>query len=90
MYVFFFKIVGIVLYLIILDLKIYGYRNLSNSFGVNTQGQQLGNCIRFHPRPSSFKQLLYIRDGDHNGVIHYAGTSYGEHPWMNPVLAKVL
>ena len=89
-YVFFFRIDGLFFYLIILDLKIYGYRHLSKSFGVNTQGQKLGNLIMFHPRPSSFKKLLYIRDGDHNGVIHYAGTSYGEHPWMNPILAKVL
>ena len=63
--------------------------NLSKSFDINNQ-EQLSNCIRFQPRPSSFKQLLYICDGDHNGVIHYVGTSYGKHPWMNPVLAKVL
>lgn len=28
-------------------------------------------------------------DGDSNGVLYFAGTSYGEHQWVNPVLAKV-
>ncbi|XP_078430629.1 BTB/POZ domain-containing protein isoform X2 [Wolffia australiana] len=43
---------------------------------------------RFQHRRSSFKELQYICDGDNNGVLYYAGTSYGEHPWVNPVLAK--
>ncbi|KAK9135702.1 hypothetical protein Syun_015032 [Stephania yunnanensis] len=43
---------------------------------------------RFQHRKSSFKELQYICDGDTNGVIYYAGTSYGEHQWVNPVLAK--
>ncbi|KAF6163362.1 hypothetical protein GIB67_022773 [Kingdonia uniflora] len=37
---------------------------------------------------SSFKELQYLCDGDNNGVIYFAGTSYGEHQWVNPVLAK--
>lgn len=45
--------------------------------------------MRFQHRRSSFKELQYICDGDKNGVIYYAGTSYGEHQWVNPVLAKV-
>jgi hypothetical protein len=44
---------------------------------------------RFQHRRSSFKELQYISDGDSNGVIYYAGTSFGKHQWMNPVLAKV-
>ncbi|GAV63477.1 BTB domain-containing protein/F5_F8_type_C domain-containing protein/BACK domain-containing protein/Methyltransf_FA domain-containing protein [Cephalotus follicularis] len=44
--------------------------------------------VRFQHRRSSFKELQYICDGDSNGVIYFAGTSYGEHPWVNPVLAK--
>ncbi|KAJ3693942.1 hypothetical protein LUZ60_009422 [Juncus effusus] len=43
---------------------------------------------RFQYRRSSYKELQYISDGDNNGVIYYAGTSYGEHKWVNPVLAK--
>ncbi|KAL5713839.1 hypothetical protein ACHQM5_015881 [Ranunculus cassubicifolius] len=43
---------------------------------------------RFQHRQSSFKELRYICDGDKNGVIYYAGTSYGAHQWVNPVLAK--
>eukprot|EP00850_Spirogloea_muscicola_P000505 SM000002S05585 [mRNA] locus=s2:1003094:1008237:+ [translate_table: standard] len=41
-------------------------------------------------RLSTFKELLYICDGDQNGVCYYAGTSYGRHSWMNPVLIKNL
>ncbi|KAH9693811.1 BTB/POZ domain-containing protein [Citrus sinensis] len=44
--------------------------------------------VRFQHRRSSFKELQYICDGDSNGVLYFAGTSYGEHPWVNPVLAK--
>ncbi|XP_020242844.1 BTB/POZ domain-containing protein At2g30600 [Asparagus officinalis] len=44
--------------------------------------------VRFQHRRSSFRDLQYICDGDKNGVIYYAGTSYGEHQWVNPVLAK--
>ncbi|KAK4351823.1 hypothetical protein RND71_027341 [Anisodus tanguticus] len=40
-------------------------------------------------RKSSFKELLYICDGDSNGVLYFAGTSYGKHQWVNPVLSKV-
>lgn len=47
------------------------------------------SSVRFQHRQSSFKELQYICDGDSNGVIYYAGTSYGEHQWVNPVLAKV-
>ncbi|KAL1192782.1 BTB/POZ domain-containing protein [Cardamine amara subsp. amara] len=43
---------------------------------------------RFQHRRSSFKELQYIRDGDSNGVLHFVGTSYGSHQWVNPVLAK--
>ncbi|XP_073011736.1 BTB/POZ domain-containing protein At2g30600 isoform X1 [Typha latifolia] len=48
----------------------------------------IGQSVRFQHRPSSYKELQYICDGDNNGVIYYAGTSYGEHQWVNPVLAK--
>jgi hypothetical protein len=44
---------------------------------------------RFQHRRSIFKELKYIFNGDNNDVIYYAGTSFGKHQWMNPVLAKV-
>ncbi|XP_023923175.1 BTB/POZ domain-containing protein At2g30600 [Quercus suber] len=44
--------------------------------------------IRFRHRQSSYKELQYICDGDSNGVLYFAGTSYGEHQWVNPVLSK--
>lgn len=45
--------------------------------------------VRFQHRRSSYKELQYICDGDSNGVLFFAGTSYGEHPWVNPILSKV-
>lgn len=44
--------------------------------------------VRFQHRRSSFKELQYICDGDSNGVLYFAGTSYGEHQWVNPVLSR--
>ncbi|XVE94417.1 hypothetical protein REPUB_Repub02eG0006600 [Reevesia pubescens] len=44
--------------------------------------------VRFQHRLSSYKELQYICDGDSNGVLYFTGTSYGEHPWVNPVLSK--
>ncbi|KAI4317032.1 hypothetical protein L6164_024944 [Bauhinia variegata] len=46
--------------------------------------------VRFQHRRSSYKECQYICDGDSNGVLYFAGTSYGEHRWVNPVLAKTL
>ncbi|THG04383.1 hypothetical protein TEA_023476 [Camellia sinensis var. sinensis] len=48
----------------------------------------LANPQGDHKR-SSFKELQYICDGDSNGVVYFIGTSFGEHQWVNPVLAKV-
>ncbi|KAK3231983.1 hypothetical protein Dsin_003864 [Dipteronia sinensis] len=47
-----------------------------------------GQNVRFQHRRSSFKELQYICDGDSNGVLYFAGTSFGEHQWVNPVLSK--
>lgn len=46
------------------------------------------NDPKFQHRRSSYKELLYICDGDKNGVLFFAGTSYGKHQWVNPVVAK--
>ncbi|GFP78976.1 BTB/POZ domain-containing protein at2g30600 [Phtheirospermum japonicum] len=43
---------------------------------------------KYRHRKSSFKELQYICDGDSNGVLYFAGTSYGQHQWVNPVLSK--
>ncbi|XP_047325319.1 BTB/POZ domain-containing protein At2g30600 [Impatiens glandulifera] len=43
---------------------------------------------KYQHRRSSFKDRQFICDGDSNGVLYFAGTSYGEHQWMNPVLSK--
>ncbi|KAJ1411498.1 SKP1/BTB/POZ domain superfamily [Sesbania bispinosa] len=34
------------------------------------------------------KELQYICDGDDHGVLYFAGTSFGEHQWVNPLLAE--
>ncbi|KAE8055833.1 hypothetical protein FH972_012651 [Carpinus fangiana] len=34
---------------------------------------------RFQHKRSSYKELQYICDGDSNGVLYFAGTSYGKH-----------
>ncbi|KAB1226139.1 hypothetical protein CJ030_MR1G023912 [Morella rubra] len=47
-----------------------------------------GHNVRFQHRRSSYKELQYICDGDSNEVLYFAGTSYGEHQWVNPVLSK--
>ncbi|CAN1781860.1 BTB/POZ domain-containing protein At2g30600 [Linum perenne] len=44
--------------------------------------------LRFQHRRSSYKELQYICNGDSNGVLYFAGTSYGQHQWVNPVLSK--
>ncbi|XP_024518354.1 BTB/POZ domain-containing protein At2g30600 [Selaginella moellendorffii] len=46
------------------------------------------NGLWFTRRLSSFKELNYLCDGDGNGVLYYAGTSYGAHEWMNPMVTK--
>ncbi|CAM8919035.1 unnamed protein product [Rhodiola kirilowii] len=43
---------------------------------------------RLQHRRSSFRELQYVCDGDSNGVLYFAGTSYGQHQWVNPVLSK--
>lgn len=34
------------------------------------------------------EELMYVFDGDKNGVIHFLGSSYGREDWVNPVLAR--
>jgi hypothetical protein len=38
----------------------------------------------------SCKELMYVCDGDRNGVVHYIGTEYGSKQWVNPVASKAL
>ncbi|KAL8172170.1 hypothetical protein V2J09_023974 [Rumex salicifolius] len=45
-------------------------------------------CFASLHRRSSYKELQYISDGDGNGALYFAGTSYGQHHWVNPVLSK--
>ncbi|XP_027330039.1 BTB/POZ domain-containing protein At2g30600 [Abrus precatorius] len=51
-------------------------------------GQENEENVRFKHRRSSYRELQYICDGDDHGVLYFAGTSYGEHPWVNPLLAE--
>eukprot|EP00775_Hariotina_reticulata_P005568 gene5568-5805_t len=38
----------------------------------------------------SCKELMYVCDGDHNGVLYYIATEYGSKQWVNPVLSKAV
>ena len=43
---------------------------------------------RFQRRqPSACQELLYMFDGDDNGVCRFIGTSYGQQEWVSPVLS---
>ncbi|KAG8369275.1 hypothetical protein BUALT_Bualt15G0134500 [Buddleja alternifolia] len=69
------------------------YENLNNrvvnSSCLQTYADEVSLFFsKFQHRRSSFKELQYICDGDSNGVLYFAGTSYGEHQWVNPVLSK--
>lgn len=45
---------------------------------------------RQHRCPDGCTPLVYMYDGDTNGVCYYIATNYGEHSWVNPVTAGVL
>jgi hypothetical protein len=38
----------------------------------------------------SCTELMYVFDGDRNGVVHFIGTEYGSKQWVNPVASKAL
>ena len=43
---------------------------------------------RFQRRhPSGCQELMYMFDGDDNGVCRFIATSYGQQEWVNPVLS---
>ena len=67
-------------------------REIFQSLHMRTQGRLVKfpqSNLRFSHRLSTYKELLYISDGDCNGVFYFIGTSFGVHRWMNPVLTKV-
>lgn len=44
--------------------------------------------MRFRQRcPSGCVPLVFMYDGDTNGVCHYIGTNYGKQAWVNPMSA---
>lgn len=46
---------------------------------------------RFQRRlPPSATELVYMFDGDHNGVCHHLGTRYGQQEFVNPALSGML
>ena len=47
-----------------------------------------GGSQRFQPRrPSACQELMYMFDGDDNGVCHHLATNFGTQEWVNPVLS---
>lgn len=54
-------------------------------------GSRAGGWRHFRRRLApSCKELMYVCDGDRNGVVHYIGTDYGSKQWVNPVASKAL
>lgn len=46
---------------------------------------------RFQRRsPAGCTQLIYMYDGDHNGVCWFLGTRYGTQQWVNPALSGMI
>jgi len=46
---------------------------------------------RFQRRnPHGCTQLIYMYDGDHNGICWFLGTRYGTQQWVNPAVAGLL
>ena len=47
--------------------------------------------LRFRERsPTGCVNLVYMYDGDSNGVFQFVGTRYGAAPWTNPVAAGLV
>ena len=47
--------------------------------------------LRFRERsPSGCCSLVYMYDGDNNGVFQFLGSRYGTAPWSNPVAAGLV
>lgn len=45
-------------------------------------------AVRFQRRLSpAATPLMYMCNGDHNGVCHYIGTAYGQQKFVNPALS---
>ena len=52
---------------------------------------EVAASARFQRRHSpGCTELIYMYDGDHNGVCRFLGTHYGEQEWVNPVLTGAL
>eukprot|EP00882_Tetradesmus_deserticola_P026573 GHRQ01029326.1.p1 GENE.GHRQ01029326.1~~GHRQ01029326.1.p1 ORF type:complete len:206 (+),score=76.74 GHRQ01029326.1:726-1343(+) len=59
--------------------------------GGGSSNARAGNWRHFRRRLApSCKELMFVRDGDQNGVVHYIGTDYGSKQWVNPVACKAL
>lgn len=59
---------------------------------VHTIGHAVaGASQRFQRRrPSACQELMYMFDGDDNGLCHHLATSCGKQEWVNPVLSGAL
>ena len=67
-------------------VSVEGKRHLKAMADVDTS-----RAARFQRRHSpACRELMYLSDGDGNGVCRYLGTSYGRQEWVNPALANRL
>uniref|UniRef100_A0A6U9RRN1 BTB domain-containing protein n=1 Tax=Picocystis salinarum TaxID=88271 RepID=A0A6U9RRN1_9CHLO len=65
--------------------------SLENRREVQVSGQMARDphaIARFHRRAGKLHELMYMSDGDSNGVFHFLATDGGQHPWINPALTR--
>ncbi|KAF6144862.1 hypothetical protein GIB67_001873 [Kingdonia uniflora] len=68
--------------------RLCGWQAVDAYVMTSTPELLFGYSVINQHRRSSCKELQYLCDGGNNGVIYFANTSYGEHRWVNPILAK--
>jgi len=56
--------------------------------GLGPSASAAARCRRRQPPAAT--ELLYVSNGDGNGVFRHLGTGYGRHSWVNPVLAGLV
>jgi len=65
--------------------------SLENRRELQASGQMTPDpyaIARFHRRAGQSYELMYMSDGDNNGIFHFLATDGGQHPWINPALTR--
>lgn len=67
-----------------------GQAACSNSTGSRMNRRDMAQKRYRRRLAPSCRELMYVCDGDKNGVIHHIATDYGTKQWVNPVLCKAV